>query len=75
MTGENGNTPRKRRNFDDGEITFTEKTAAKRLGISYITLLRHRRKGLVPFYRCGSRVLYDDSCLEEFLAKSRRSAA
>ncbi len=64
--------PRKK---DDGRLTFDEPTAARRLGVSYHTLLRRRMKGLVPFYRVGTRVLYDDKCLTEILEKSRRAAA
>ena len=64
-------TARKPRKRADEKLTFGEAAAARRLGVSYSTLLRRRMKGLVPFYRVGSRVLYDDECLAEFLQKSR----
>lgn len=62
--------PRKQRKVTDGNLTFTEKTAAKKLGIAYITLFRKRQAGLIPFYRIGSRILYDDACLTEFLRRN-----
>ncbi len=66
---------RKPRKRVDEKLTYGEEAAARRLGVSYSTLLRRRMKGLVPFYRVGSRVLYDDECLAEFLEKSRQAAA
>jgi len=65
------NADKKRKTTIDGTLAFSEKTAAKRLGVSYMTMFRRRRDGLVPYYRVGSRVLYDDSCLAEFLKRSR----
>jgi excisionase family DNA binding protein len=59
----------------DGQLTYTERSAAKRLGVSYMTLFRMRRAGQIGFFRVGSRVLYDDRCLTEFLERHRRQAA
>jgi len=51
------------------EKRFTEKEAAKILGISQMTLIRRRNEGAIRFYRVGSRILYGERHLEEFLAK------
>lgn len=58
----------------DGELTFDERRAARKLNLSDRTLRRYRKQSLIPFYRVGSRILYDDSCLLEFLNKQRQSA-
>ena len=63
----------KKRNFDDGELTFTERTAARRLRVSPMTVRRYRERGEMPFYRVGSRILLDDSCIQEFLKKRRQA--
>jgi excisionase family DNA binding protein len=63
----------KKRNFNDGELTFTERTAARRLGVSPMTVRRYREKGEMPFYRVGSRILLDDSCIQEFLKRRRQA--
>ena len=62
-------TKRKPRKLVDGKLTFGEKRAARRLGVSYMTLFRRRKKGLIRFYKVGNRLLYDDECLTEFLEK------
>ena len=52
---------------------LSEKQAAKRLGVARITLLRARGAGRIRFFRIGTRVLYDDEQLGEFLAKCERN--
>lgn len=77
MKSENGtkpNTrskPRKPRTILDGTATFGERTMARKLGVSYMTVFRARQAKQIPFYRIGNRVVYDDSCLAAFLARSR----
>jgi hypothetical protein len=66
---------KKRRKIVDGKLTFTERNAAKRLGISYMTLFRRRKAGEIGFFRIGSRVVYDDRCLIEFLERHKQEAA
>jgi excisionase family DNA binding protein len=46
---------------------LSEKQAAKRLGIARITLLRAREAGRIRFFRIGTRVLYSEDQLIEFL--------
>jgi len=65
----------KRRQIHDGELTFGEQTAAKKIGVSHQSIERYRKQGLISFFRVGSRILYDDSCLQEFLQKHRRNVA
>lgn len=47
---------------------LSEPEAAKRCGISRITLLRARKAGKIGFYRIGTRVLFSQAHIEEFLA-------
>jgi excisionase family DNA binding protein len=46
---------------------LSEKRAASRLGIARITLLRAREAGRIKFFRIGTRVLYSEAQLIEFL--------
>lgn len=56
----------------DIPIYFSEKQAAKRLGVARITLLRARGTGRIRFFRIGTRVLYSDEQLADFLARCER---
>jgi excisionase family DNA binding protein len=64
----------KKRSIVDGTMTFGEKTMAKKLGVSYMTVFRKRKAKEISFFRVGHRILYNDECLREFLAKSREAA-
>lgn len=44
--------------------------AAKILGVSKVTLLDWRRKGLIPFHQLNSRIYYKKSELMEALSKA-----
>jgi excisionase family DNA binding protein len=55
------------------EPLLSEKQAAQRLGIARISLLRARQKGRVRFYRIGTRVLFSQDHLREFLARAERN--
>ena len=46
---------------------LSEKQAAKRLGIARITLHRARDAGRIRFFRIGTRVLYSEEQISEFL--------
>jgi excisionase family DNA binding protein len=46
---------------------LSEKQAAARLGVARITLLRAREAGRIKFFRIGTRVLYSEAQLIEFL--------
>jgi len=52
---------------------LSEKQAAKRLGVARITLLRARADGRIRFFRIGTRVLYKEEQLAEFLTKCERN--
>ena len=52
---------------------LSEKQAAKRLGVARITLLRARGAGRIRFFRIGTRVLYSEEQLIEFLTRSERN--
>lgn len=52
---------------------LSEKQAAKRLGIARITLLRAREAGRIKFFRIGTRVLYSEEQLTEFLLLCQRN--
>lgn len=47
---------------------LSESEAAKRCGVSRITLLRMRKAGKIRFYRIGTRILFSQVQIEEFLA-------
>jgi excisionase family DNA binding protein len=52
---------------------LSEKQAAKRLGVARIILLRAREAGRIRFFRIGTRVLYSDEQLADFLLKCERN--
>jgi excisionase family DNA binding protein len=54
---------------------LSEKQAAKRLGVARITLLRARKAGRIRFFRIGTRVLYGDEHLQEFLTTCERNGS
>ena len=47
---------------------LSEHEAAKRCGVSRITLLRMRKAMRIRFYRIGTRILFSQAQIEEFLA-------
>jgi excisionase family DNA binding protein len=59
----------------DNHNLMSEKQAAARLGISRITLLRAREAGRIRFFRIGTRVLYNQEQLNDFLATCERKGA
>jgi len=52
---------------------LSEKQAAARLGVARITLLRAREAGRIRFFRIGTRVLYCEDQLTEFLKSCERN--
>src|SRR5260370_14663816 len=52
---------------------LSEKQAAARLGVARIALLRAREAGRIRFFRIGTRVLYCDEHLTEFLKSCERN--
>jgi excisionase family DNA binding protein len=59
----------------DNYNLMSEKQAAVRLGISRITLLRAREAGRIRFFRIGTRVLYNQEQLNDFLVTCERKGA
>lgn len=53
---------------------MSEAEAARRCGVSRITLLRMRRAGKIAFYRIGTRVLFSESHISDFLNRVERKA-
>src|SRR5947209_3954255 len=53
---------------------LSEKQAAARLGVARITLLRAREAGRIRFFRIGTRVLYCEEQLTEFLKACEHNA-
>lgn len=53
---------------------MSEVEAARRCGVSRITLLRMRKVGKIGFYRIGTRVLFSESHINEFLNRVERKA-
>jgi excisionase family DNA binding protein len=47
---------------------ISEQEAARRCGVSRITLLRARKAGRIGFYRIGTRVLFSQQHIQDFLA-------
>jgi excisionase family DNA binding protein len=54
---------------------FSEKQAAAHLGVARITLLRAREAGRIRFFRIGTRVLYSDQQLTDFLSRCESKGA
>ncbi len=46
---------------------LTRKETAERLNISLPTLNEHSKKGLIPSYRFGTRILYKEEDIEQAL--------
>lgn len=53
---------------------MSEAEAARRCGISRITLLRLRKAGRIAFYRLGTRILFSESHINTFLNDVERKA-
>lgn len=53
---------------------FSKKETAGRLGISVKTLERKIIEGLIPYYKIGSRILFDQSSIDELLKHCRHNA-
>ncbi|MBA2527703.1 MAG: helix-turn-helix domain-containing protein [Pyrinomonadaceae bacterium] len=53
---------------NEQQALLSEHEAAKRCGVSRITLLRMRKAAKIKFYRIGTRVLFSQAQIDEFLA-------
>ncbi len=54
---------------------YSEREASSRLGISRITLLRARGAGRIRFYKVGTRILYSEQQLAEFLERCEHNGS
>lgn len=54
--------------------SFSEKEAAASLGVCKLTLSRARKRGEVSFFRIGSRVVYSEGHLRDYLAAREQRA-
>jgi excisionase family DNA binding protein len=53
--------------MSEQRVTMSEAQFAKAVGLSRVTLWRLRQKGLVPHYRIGTKILYGQQHVDEFL--------
>jgi excisionase family DNA binding protein len=55
------------------KITFDRKEAARRLGISIVTLDREIAKKKMPHFRVGRRVLFTERLLQEYIEQNTKN--
>lgn len=60
---------------DDVRLTFDRKEAARRLGISVVTLDRELARRRMPHFRVGRRVLFTDALLKEYIERNVQGMA
>ncbi len=53
--------------------TLSEREFAEAVGLSRVTIWRLRLKGLVPHYQIGSRILYGQQHIDQFLKAHEKS--
>jgi len=51
-------------------VTFNAKQAAKYVGVSYWTMLNLARQGLITHFRCGNKILFRKTMLDEWMEES-----
>ncbi|MBX3291576.1 MAG: excisionase family DNA-binding protein [Acidobacteria bacterium] len=54
--------------------TFDRKEAARRLGVSIVTIDRELARGRLPHFRCGRRVLFTSELLERYIHQNTKNA-
>jgi hypothetical protein len=55
------------------EARYTEKEVERILGLTRVTLWRLRRDGLLGYYKLGGKLLFGQTHINAFLAKSNRA--
>ena len=55
-------------------LTFDRKEAARRLGISVVTLDREIAKKKMPHFRVGRRILFTENLLLEYINQNTKNA-
>lgn len=53
--------------MSEQKATMTEAEFAKAVGVSRVTLWRMRKRGELPHYRLGKRILYGQEHIRQFL--------
>lgn len=56
-----------------GKITFDRKEAARKLGVSVVTVDRELAKKRMPHFRIGRRVLFTQELLEQYIEKNTKN--
>lgn len=54
-------------------LTFDRKEAARRLGISVVTLDREIAKNKMPHFRVGRRILFTEKLLWEYIEQNTKN--
>lgn len=54
------------------KIGFDRREAARRLGVSVVTLDRELAKRRMPHFRIGRRVLFTDDLLRQYIEKNTK---
>ncbi len=56
------------------KITFDRKEAARKLGVSVVTVDRELAKNRMPHFRVGRRVLFTQELLEKYIEQNTKDA-
>jgi len=56
------------------KVTMTESEFAQRVGVSRITVWRQRRAGKLSHFKIGTRILYSEQHIIEFLNNHEKQA-
>jgi len=56
------------------KVAFDRNEAAKRLGLSVVTIDRERARGNIAHFRGGRRVLFTQAHLDEYIKHNERKA-
>lgn len=59
---------------NNSKMTFDRKEAARKLGISVVTLDREIAKKRMPHFRVGRRVLFTQELLERYILQNTQDA-
>lgn len=68
------NNPEKYRPILNGERYITENELIVLLKVTRRTLIEHRTKGVIPFYKLGRRILYKENDIIHLLEKNKVEA-
>jgi len=58
---------------DKNTLTFDRREAARRLGISVITLDREMKKNRMPHFRVGRRILFTEELLRAYIDQNTKN--